>query len=83
MTLPRVPQVHRMFAPLVPNFIQTVGPYRFRCGLEDGGTAHVRNPRRMTTRPLWSRRSFTKTLKRSRPSWQVRSRARGWGDRPA
>jgi adenosylmethionine-8-amino-7-oxononanoate aminotransferase len=26
-----------MFAPLVPNFIQAVGPYRFRCELEDGG----------------------------------------------
>jgi putrescine---pyruvate transaminase len=32
-----LPAYHRMFAPLVPNFIQTVGPYRFRCELEDGG----------------------------------------------
>jgi putrescine---pyruvate transaminase len=32
-----LPNYHRMFAPLVPNFIQTVGPYRFRCELEDGG----------------------------------------------
>jgi adenosylmethionine-8-amino-7-oxononanoate aminotransferase len=29
-----LPVYHRMFAPLVPNFIQTVGPYRFRCELE-------------------------------------------------
>jgi adenosylmethionine-8-amino-7-oxononanoate aminotransferase len=28
---------HRMFAPLMPNFIQTVGPYRFHCELEDDG----------------------------------------------
>ncbi len=33
-----LPAYHRMFAPLVPNFIQTVGPYRFRCELEAGGT---------------------------------------------
>src|SRR5579864_1907113 len=33
-----LPAYHRMFAPLVPNFIQTVGPYRFRCELEDEGT---------------------------------------------
>jgi adenosylmethionine-8-amino-7-oxononanoate aminotransferase len=26
-----------MFAPLVPNFVQAVGPYRFRCELEEGG----------------------------------------------
>ena len=32
-----LPAYHRMFAPLVPNFVQTVGPYRFRCELEDGG----------------------------------------------
>src|SRR5436305_6714244 len=32
-----LPAYHRMFAPLVPNFIQAVGPYRFRCELEDGG----------------------------------------------
>jgi len=29
-----LPVYHRMFAPLVPNFVQTVGPYRFRCELE-------------------------------------------------
>src|SRR5215471_19801934 len=29
-----LPVYHRMFAPLVPNFIQAVGPYRFRCELE-------------------------------------------------
>src|SRR5438132_8745805 len=29
-----LPAYHNMFAPLVPNFIQTVGPYRFRCELE-------------------------------------------------
>jgi adenosylmethionine-8-amino-7-oxononanoate aminotransferase len=29
-----LPAYHKMFAPLVPNFIQTVGPYRFRCELE-------------------------------------------------
>jgi len=29
-----LPVYHRMFAPLVPNFFQTVGPYRFRCELE-------------------------------------------------
>jgi adenosylmethionine-8-amino-7-oxononanoate aminotransferase len=29
-----LPIYHRMFAPLVPNFIQAVGPYRFRCELE-------------------------------------------------
>jgi len=32
-----LPIYHRMFAPLVPNFVQTVAPYRFRCELEDGG----------------------------------------------
>jgi len=32
-----LPAYHRMFAPLMPNFIQTTGPYRFRCELEDGG----------------------------------------------
>src|SRR5918911_1827881 len=29
-----LPAYHRMFAPLVPDFLQTVGPYRFRCELE-------------------------------------------------
>lgn len=32
-----LPAYHRMFAPLVPNFVQAVGPYRFRCELEDDG----------------------------------------------
>jgi adenosylmethionine-8-amino-7-oxononanoate aminotransferase len=32
-----LPAYHRMFAPLVPNFIQTVAPYRLHCELEDGG----------------------------------------------
>jgi putrescine aminotransferase len=32
-----LPNYHRMFAPLMPNFVQTVGPYRFRCELEGGG----------------------------------------------
>ena len=35
-----LPAYHKMFAPLVPNFIQAVGPYRFRCELE--GEAGVR-----------------------------------------
>src|SRR5438309_104156 len=35
-----LPVYHKMFAPLVPDFIQTVGPYRFRCELE--GEAGVR-----------------------------------------
>jgi putrescine aminotransferase len=30
-----LPVYHKMFAPLVPNFVQTVGPYRFRCELEN------------------------------------------------
>jgi len=29
-----LPAYHKMFAPLMPNFIQTAGPYRFRCELE-------------------------------------------------
>jgi adenosylmethionine-8-amino-7-oxononanoate aminotransferase len=29
-----LPVYHRMFAPLVPNFLQAVGPYRFKCELE-------------------------------------------------
>jgi adenosylmethionine-8-amino-7-oxononanoate aminotransferase len=32
-----LPAYHRMFAPLVPNFVQAMGPYRFRCELEEGG----------------------------------------------
>jgi adenosylmethionine-8-amino-7-oxononanoate aminotransferase len=34
-----LPAYHKMFAPLVPNFIQTVGPYRFHCELEGEGGA--------------------------------------------
>jgi adenosylmethionine-8-amino-7-oxononanoate aminotransferase len=29
-----LPAYHKMFAPLVPNFVQAIGPYRFRCELE-------------------------------------------------
>ena len=32
-----LPAYHRMFAPLVPNFIQAAAPYRFRCELVEGG----------------------------------------------
>jgi adenosylmethionine-8-amino-7-oxononanoate aminotransferase len=39
-----LPQYHRMFAPLVPNFIQSVGPYRFHCELENGGTCPCTAP---------------------------------------
>src|SRR5438105_6724409 len=40
-----LPVYHKMFAPLVPNFIQTVGPYRFRCELEgDAGPQPCTNP---------------------------------------
>jgi putrescine---pyruvate transaminase len=39
-----LPAYHRMFAPLVPNFIQAVGPYRFRCELEDGGPRPCTQP---------------------------------------
>jgi adenosylmethionine-8-amino-7-oxononanoate aminotransferase len=39
-----LPAYHKMFAPLVPNFIQTVGPYRFRCELEDGGPRPCTDP---------------------------------------
>ena len=39
-----LPAYHRMFAPLVPNFIQAVGPYRFRCELEDGGARPCTSP---------------------------------------
>jgi putrescine---pyruvate transaminase len=39
-----LPAYHRMFAPLVPNFIQTAGPYRFRCELEDGGARPCTSP---------------------------------------
>jgi adenosylmethionine-8-amino-7-oxononanoate aminotransferase len=40
-----LPAYHKMFAPLVPNFIQTIGPYRFRCELEgDAGPRPCTNP---------------------------------------
>jgi putrescine aminotransferase len=39
-----LPIYHKMFAPLVPNFIQTMGPYRFRCELEEGGPRPCTNP---------------------------------------
>ncbi|MGI9147404.1 MAG: aspartate aminotransferase family protein [Chloroflexota bacterium] len=39
-----LPVYHKMFAPLVPNFVQTIGPYRFRCELEDGGPRPCTNP---------------------------------------
>jgi putrescine aminotransferase len=34
-----LPAYHKMFAPLVPNFVQTIGPYRFHCELEGAGGA--------------------------------------------
>jgi len=39
-----LPAYHKMFAPLVPNFIQAVGPYRFRCELEEDGPRPCTNP---------------------------------------
>src|SRR5438445_4019334 len=39
-----LPVYHKMFAPLVPNFVQTIGPYRFRCELEEGGPRPCTNP---------------------------------------
>jgi adenosylmethionine-8-amino-7-oxononanoate aminotransferase len=40
-----LPVYHKMFAPLVPNFLQTVGPYRFRCELEgEAGVRPCTNP---------------------------------------
>jgi adenosylmethionine-8-amino-7-oxononanoate aminotransferase len=39
-----LPAYHRMFAPLVPNFVQAVGPYRFRCELEEGGPRPCTRP---------------------------------------
>jgi adenosylmethionine-8-amino-7-oxononanoate aminotransferase len=32
-----LPAYHKMFAPLVPNFVQAMAPYRFRCELEEPG----------------------------------------------
>jgi putrescine---pyruvate transaminase len=39
-----LPAYHRMFAPLVPNFIQGMAPYRFRCELEEGGPRPCTQP---------------------------------------
>src|SRR6267154_2594807 len=39
-----LPAYHKMFAPLVPNFIQTVVPYRFRCELEESSARPCTNP---------------------------------------
>jgi len=39
-----LPAYHKMFAPLVPNFIQAIGPYRFRCELEEGSARPCTNP---------------------------------------
>ena len=39
-----LPAYHKMFAPLVEEFLQTIGPYRFRCELEDGGPRPCTSP---------------------------------------
>ena len=39
-----LPAYHKMFAPLVPNFVQAVGPYRFRCELEELGARPCTDP---------------------------------------
>jgi adenosylmethionine-8-amino-7-oxononanoate aminotransferase len=39
-----LPAYHKMFAPLVPNFVQTVPPYRFRCELEADGPRPCTDP---------------------------------------
>jgi adenosylmethionine-8-amino-7-oxononanoate aminotransferase len=39
-----LPAYHKMFAPLVPNFIQTAPPYRFRCELEADGPRPCTDP---------------------------------------
>jgi adenosylmethionine-8-amino-7-oxononanoate aminotransferase len=39
-----LPAYHKMFAPLVPNFVQAVGPYRFRCELEELSARPCTNP---------------------------------------
>lgn len=39
-----LPAYHKMFAPLMPNFIQAVGPYRFRCELEPDGPRPCTDP---------------------------------------
>ena len=39
-----LPAYHKMFAPLVPNFVQAIGPYRFRCELEELSARPCNNP---------------------------------------
>ena len=39
-----LPAYHKMFAPLVPNFVQAIGPYRFRCELEELSARPCTNP---------------------------------------
>jgi adenosylmethionine-8-amino-7-oxononanoate aminotransferase len=39
-----LPAYHAMFAPLMPNFVQAMGPYRFRCELEEGGPRPCTDP---------------------------------------
>jgi adenosylmethionine-8-amino-7-oxononanoate aminotransferase len=39
-----LPAYHKMFAPLVPNFVQAMAPYRFRCELEEGSARPCTNP---------------------------------------
>ncbi|HEY0582935.1 MAG TPA: aminotransferase class III-fold pyridoxal phosphate-dependent enzyme, partial [Chloroflexota bacterium] len=39
-----LPAYHKMFAPLVPNFIQAMGPYRFHCELETDGPRPCTDP---------------------------------------
>ena len=39
-----LPAYHRMFAPLVPNFVQAIGPYRFRCELEETSARPCTDP---------------------------------------
>jgi adenosylmethionine-8-amino-7-oxononanoate aminotransferase len=39
-----LPAYHKMFAPLVAEFLQTVGPYRFRCELEEDGPRPCTSP---------------------------------------
>jgi putrescine aminotransferase len=39
-----LPAYHKMFAPLVPNFVQAIGPYRFHCELETDGPRPCTDP---------------------------------------
>jgi len=39
-----LPAYHKMFAPLVPGFVQAMAPYRFRCELEEGSARPCTNP---------------------------------------